>query len=103
MNIGEINPGTNGTLGHYFAAAIPLTVVTILFIMWQYHNLKRKTASRFHTDVGLSAAMFESGRSESASKKKWWPSHIFSSSYWTQKENVTRQPRGSIVKDESVQ
>jgi len=28
MNIEEINPGTNENLPHYFATAIPLTIVT---------------------------------------------------------------------------
>lgn len=36
MNIGELNSGTFGTLGHYFAAAIPLTVFTIwVFVAYQ--------------------------------------------------------------------
>jgi hypothetical protein len=33
MNIKEINPGTNGSLPHYFATAIPLTVVTAWVII----------------------------------------------------------------------
>lgn len=28
MNVNEINPGTNGTLGKYFATALPLTILT---------------------------------------------------------------------------
>lgn len=33
MNIGEINPGTKGTLLHFFAAVIPLTLITIWLIV----------------------------------------------------------------------
>ncbi|KAF7985517.1 hypothetical protein HWV62_3737 [Athelia sp. TMB] len=33
MNVVEINPGTNGTLSHYAATAIPLTIVTIWLII----------------------------------------------------------------------
>lgn len=36
MNVAEINPGTLGSLGHYFAAAVPLTVLTIwVFVAYQ--------------------------------------------------------------------
>ncbi|KAJ7057068.1 cora-like Mg2+ transporter protein-domain-containing protein [Mycena amicta] len=33
MNIAEINPGTLGSLGHYFETALPLTLVTIWAVM----------------------------------------------------------------------
>lgn len=33
MNVGEINPGTKGTLLHFFAAVIPLTLITIWLIV----------------------------------------------------------------------
>ncbi len=33
MNISEIVPDTQGTLGRYFATTIPLTLVTICIIM----------------------------------------------------------------------
>ena len=33
MNIEEINPGTLGTLPHYFATTIPLTVLTTWIIV----------------------------------------------------------------------
>jgi len=33
MNIEEINPGTKGTLSHYFAAALPLTVISTWVIV----------------------------------------------------------------------
>jgi hypothetical protein len=29
MNIKEVNPGTKGTIPHYIAVAVPLTIVTI--------------------------------------------------------------------------
>jgi hypothetical protein len=28
MNVAEINPGTKGTLSHYFAVTFPLTIIT---------------------------------------------------------------------------
>ncbi len=33
MNVGEISPGTNGTLPHYFAIAAVLTLVTVWIVM----------------------------------------------------------------------
>ena len=33
MNVGEINPGTNGTLPHYVAVALPLTLITAWIII----------------------------------------------------------------------
>lgn len=33
MNINEINPGTLGSLPHYMAVAVPLTIVTIWVII----------------------------------------------------------------------
>ncbi|KAF7292873.1 hypothetical protein MIND_01186300 [Mycena indigotica] len=33
MNVGEINPGTKGTWGHYFETALPLTLATIWAVM----------------------------------------------------------------------
>jgi hypothetical protein len=33
MNVAEINPGTTGTLSHYFAAAFPMTIVTAWIII----------------------------------------------------------------------
>lgn len=33
MNVGEINPGTAGTIGQYIALAVPLTLVTAWVIV----------------------------------------------------------------------
>ncbi|KAK0484497.1 hypothetical protein IW261DRAFT_1456929 [Armillaria novae-zelandiae] len=33
MNVGEISPGTKGTLPHYFEAALPLTFLTVWVVM----------------------------------------------------------------------
>ncbi|KAF8908206.1 hypothetical protein CPB84DRAFT_1813404 [Gymnopilus junonius] len=33
MNVQEINPGSHGTLGHFFAAAVPLTLLTIWVVI----------------------------------------------------------------------
>ena len=33
MNVGVINPGTNGTLGQYFVTTASLTVVTVWIIV----------------------------------------------------------------------
>jgi hypothetical protein len=33
MNVIEINPTSSGTLGHYVATAIPLTVLTMWFVV----------------------------------------------------------------------
>ena len=33
MNVAEINPGTEGTLSHYCAIALPLTIVTVWVII----------------------------------------------------------------------
>jgi len=33
MNVGEINPGTNGTLPNYVAVALPLTLITAWIII----------------------------------------------------------------------
>ena len=33
MNVGEINPGTKGTISQYIAVAVPLTIVSIWVIM----------------------------------------------------------------------
>ncbi|KAF8874421.1 hypothetical protein BD779DRAFT_1566722 [Infundibulicybe gibba] len=43
MNIEEINPGSLGTLPHYFEAAIPMTAVTIWIIMaFQYTKPRQR-------------------------------------------------------------
>ncbi|KAF8639226.1 hypothetical protein AX17_001711 [Amanita inopinata Kibby_2008] len=45
MNVKEVNPGTNGTLPHYFGAAIALTVATIwIIIAFQSRYLFNKDA-----------------------------------------------------------
>jgi len=51
MNIKEITDGTNGTLGHYAAAAIPLTLATIWIIValqgrWQHKGGKHMSFAR---------------------------------------------------------
>ena len=33
MNVNEITPGTNGTIFHYFALALPLTILTAWIII----------------------------------------------------------------------
>jgi hypothetical protein len=33
MNVNEITPGTNGTISHYFALALPLTIPTAWIII----------------------------------------------------------------------
>ena len=33
MNVGEINPGTKGTLPHYFAVTLPLTILTTWIVI----------------------------------------------------------------------
>ncbi|KAJ3740140.1 hypothetical protein DFH05DRAFT_1537615 [Lentinula detonsa] len=42
MNVMEINPGSYGTVLHYLAAAIPLTVLTVWVMMMQYHATKQR-------------------------------------------------------------
>jgi len=40
MNVSEINPGTLGTLGKYFATALPLTIITAwIMIAFQYETI----------------------------------------------------------------
>jgi len=46
MNVIEINDGSKETLGHYLAAAIPLTGITIWVMMMQYHSTKKHNQSR---------------------------------------------------------
>ncbi|KAE9402242.1 hypothetical protein BT96DRAFT_918423 [Gymnopus androsaceus JB14] len=46
MNVVEINSGSKETLGHYAAAAIPLTVVTVWVMMMQYRSTKQHRQSR---------------------------------------------------------
>lgn len=44
MNIPNLTEDGRGTLPHYFATAIPLTVVTVWVMMFQYQHTKRKAA-----------------------------------------------------------
>jgi hypothetical protein len=46
MNVTEINQGSNETLAHYAAAAIPLTVITVWVMMMQYHSTKKYHQSK---------------------------------------------------------
>lgn len=102
MNIAEINPGTLGTLAHYFATAIPMTVVTVIVMMIQYRYTKRKAAAHIHTD-GVSSMAFNSmaRRSEKASVKKsrWWPGNALSPaatwSYWMGKSGTESRREGA--------
>ena len=45
MNVAEINPGTNGTLPHYFAVAFPFTIVTawVIIAFQSKHIFKERT------------------------------------------------------------
>ena len=45
MNVAEINPGTNGTLPHYFAIAFPFTIVTawVIIAFQSKHIFKERT------------------------------------------------------------
>jgi hypothetical protein len=45
MNVAEINPGSKGTLPHYFAVAFPLTIVTVWVIIafQSKHIFKERT------------------------------------------------------------
>ena len=45
MNVAEINPGTTGTLPHYFAVAFPMTIVTawIIIAFQSKYIFKEKT------------------------------------------------------------
>ncbi|KAJ7715723.1 hypothetical protein DFH07DRAFT_974106 [Mycena maculata] len=66
MNVKEINPGTYGTLPHYFALTVPLTAVTIWAIMaFQYR--KKDPSSLIHEDE----------ESTSVWSKFSWPLHAF--------------------------
>lgn len=48
MNVAEINPGTNGTLGKYFATALPLTVITAWVVTaFQFEAVFPEGASAF--------------------------------------------------------
>ena len=45
MNVIEINPGSNGTLPHYFAIAFPFTIVTawVIIAFQSKHIFKERT------------------------------------------------------------
>ena len=45
MNVVEINPGTKGTLAHYFAAAFTMTIVTAWIIAFQRKYIFKEKAT----------------------------------------------------------
>ena len=55
MNVAEINPGSLGTLGHYFAAALPLTIVTAWIIIAFQSKYIFKDKTHFFKRLGWPA------------------------------------------------
>ena len=60
MNIREINPGTKGTLLHFFEAVIPLTLITIwLIVAYQIQATIPRLKFNRHVDEGAEAEDLE--------------------------------------------
>ena len=55
MNVAEINPGTAGTLSHYFAIALPLTIVTAWIIIAFQSKYIFKEQTNFFKRLGWPA------------------------------------------------
>jgi hypothetical protein len=58
MNVAEINPGTEGTLAHYFAAALPLTIATVWIIIAFQSKYIFKEKTHFFKRLGWPAYLF---------------------------------------------
>ncbi|KAF5366287.1 hypothetical protein D9758_005795 [Tetrapyrgos nigripes] len=102
MNVREINPGSFGTLPHYFEAVIPLTVVTIWIMMLQYQSY-RPQHSRPQDHKVLTPSTFLQVAPTTYIRKSWnwlvWPLTLFIKELWPwseecQKGKEARDSRG---------
>jgi hypothetical protein len=58
MNVTEINPGTAGTLPHYFAISLPLTIVTAWIVIAFQSKYIFKEKTHFFKRLGWPAYLF---------------------------------------------
>jgi len=81
MNVKEINPGSLGTIPHYFAAVVPLTAVTIWIMMLQYHQDQQQ---RKHDTITPSSIIRVAPTS--TIRRIWnnmiWPLEVFIMELW---------------------
>ena len=70
MNVAEINPGTKGTLPHYFAVTFPLTILTTWVVIAFQSKYIFKEKTTFFKRLGWPAyLLIETIRKKSQSQK----------------------------------
>ncbi|KAJ3709779.1 hypothetical protein C8R42DRAFT_729842 [Lentinula raphanica] len=76
MNVMEINPGSYGTVPHYLAAAIPLTVLTVWVMMMQYHATKQRSRAATPSNLLSLVRVAPLSLSRRVWSAMWWPLRV---------------------------
>ncbi|KAJ3763195.1 hypothetical protein EV360DRAFT_34100 [Lentinula raphanica] len=76
MNVMEINPDSYGTVPHYLAAAIPLTVLTVWVMMMQYHATKQRSRAATPSNLLSLVRVAPLSLSRRVWSAMWWPLRV---------------------------
>jgi len=93
MNVNEINPGTAGTLPHYFAAAIPLTALTIWVLVAFQFNKRENYNEKKITGAAPVETMRKKAKRLIASiwARLWWPVAFLFRLFGQNKQGLARR------------